>query len=195
MSWSAGVAAVMTELIEVGYRVMPSPIEIASIPFDFDASLLGPENVLDLVFVVDTSFIDAETLGRNVRGVAGALDVIGSRRSLTTVLVGPPIEPDAMRSLSVVSRVLRMDTPTGEAVGKLRDALRALLPLKATASESETSPDPLSEVRKRLIGRVSRTEGVDDILLAAIRGRRAVTEALNAAVASVCAEGGLNAPS
>jgi len=195
MSWSAGVAAVMTELIEVGYRVMPSPIVIASIPFDFDASLLGPENVLDLVFVVDTSLIDGETLGRKVRGVAGALDVIGSRRSLTTVLVGPPIEPDAMRSLSVVSRVLRMDTPTGEAAGKLRDALRALLPLKTMASESETSPDPLSEVRKCLNVRVASTEGMDEVLSAAIRGRRAVAEALNAAVASACIQGGSDAPS
>src|SRR4051812_14749840 len=106
---SAAVQRVVDRLDGAGYAVLDQPVAIGGIPFEFSAMLVGRHS-LDLVIVADTlADPDHERLRRRLNGLARALDVVGSRRTLTVVLVGPRPPAPVMHALADVARVL----PTG----------------------------------------------------------------------------------
>ena len=122
---------VISVLTGAGYRELAKPLSVASLPFDFAATLIARERALDLIVVVD---MDAEKderrLVQNVQSLARALDVMRSRRPLTVVLVGALPNPATLGALKRVCRVLTVGVPTGPSAEQaLRDALAVLLPL------------------------------------------------------------------
>ena len=114
-------------LLDAGYRRLPSPLEIAGLSFELAAAFVGIEDSADLVVIGDTATDGQQKVVQQIEGVARALDVMRSRRSLTSVIVGPRPVGKALESLALVSRIL----PVEEAADKdeLRDRLAILLPL------------------------------------------------------------------
>jgi hypothetical protein len=163
-------------LEEAGFRTVDQPMTVGSVPFEFDAVLVHSES-LDLVVIEQTSLHDTFALPSKVDGLARALDVLGSRRSLTLVLVGPRPENPVIDRLSRVSRVLFADVPEdGDVNTAFVFALAVLLPLNV-----EPAPDEPAEswrsVAANLRSRIQDRE-LSPILTAASRGSGGVTRAL-----------------
>jgi hypothetical protein len=113
-----------------GYRDAKQPFPIGASSFSFDA-VLTIDRSLDLIILQDTTLGDADQLRRNVLAFSRSLDVIGSRRTLTVVLVGQSLEAETTDAISKVCRVLQAGTLTGERSEEtLRDSLAVLLPLE-----------------------------------------------------------------
>lgn len=112
---------------DAGYRRLQSPLQIAGLSFELAAAFVGVENSADLVVIGDTATDGQQKVVQQIEGVARALDVMRSRRSLTSIIVGPRPVGKALESLAQVSRIL----PVEEAADKdeLRDRLAILLPL------------------------------------------------------------------
>lgn len=110
-----------------GYRRLAQPLQVAGLSFDVAGAFVGLESAADLVVMVDTATQGERKALQQVEGIARALDVMRSRRSLTTVVVGPRPVGRSMELLSQVSRVL----PVGEATdaSDLKDGLAVMLPL------------------------------------------------------------------
>src|SRR5208283_941183 len=84
------VEEVITFMTAAGYRKLGLPLTVASVPFDFAGALVGTERASDLVVVVDTVDEKEEfSVRRKIEGLSRALDVAGSKRPLTAILVGP----------------------------------------------------------------------------------------------------------
>ncbi len=109
------------------YRRLSQPLEIAGLDFDVAGAFVGEDGSADLVVVVDTAADGERKVVQQVEGIARALDVVRSKRSLTTVVVGPRPVGRSFESLSQVSRVLAVDEASDAA--ELRDRLAVLLPL------------------------------------------------------------------
>lgn len=171
-------------LKEADYELLEEPRSIAGIPFDFDAMLVGRDS-LDLILVLDlTVQADEQRIRRRVEGLGRALDLVGSRRSMTIILVGPRPSQSLIHDIAEVSRVLAVGTPAEGDEASLRDALSALLPLELVTEEGEgvlRTKSDWEEVRERLSGE-HPTELIL-VLAAANRGENAVSEALRAALA------------
>jgi hypothetical protein len=119
-------------LMANGYRRLPSPpLLIAGLTFDVAAAFDRKDNSADLVIVADTAAGERKVV-QQIAGIARALDVVRSQRSMTSVIVGPRPVGKALEALSRVSRVLAVE----EAVdaGELRDKLAILLPLEIPKS-------------------------------------------------------------
>ena len=98
--------------------------------FEF-AALLAGERSLDLVAVVDLAIDrDDGAVRARVEGLAGALDLVTSRRALTVVLVGPLRGPDLVRALVRVARVITVGTLGEEDDEELRSALSGAAPTR-----------------------------------------------------------------
>ena len=141
MSASEPVQRVVALLEGAGYEVIEQPRPIGGIPFEFAAMLAGVGS-LDLIAVID---VDTESdrgrLRGRVEGLARALDLVHSRRSLTLVLVGVRPEPELLQGLARVGRVLLTTAPPGkEGEVEMSDALAVLLPLRIS-----TDPDTAAE--------------------------------------------------
>jgi hypothetical protein len=110
------------------FRRVPTPLEIAGLQIDVPTVFIGPESSPDLVLVGDTVAQTRRQLQQMVEVVGRALDIKGSRRPLTLVLVGPKPEAAALHAMARVARVL----PVGEAADQaaLQNWLAVLLPLK-----------------------------------------------------------------
>ena len=112
------------------YRRLKTPLEIATLKFDVSAALVGTEQAADLVLVFDSATVSDERLVRSVEGVSRALDVVGSRRPLTAVLVGPSPTTPVLADLSKFCRVLPIGSAGNERSDQpIKDWLAALLPL------------------------------------------------------------------
>ncbi|UQS66946.1 hypothetical protein M5D98_11720 [Mesorhizobium opportunistum] len=135
------------------YRRLSQPLQVAGLTFDVAGAFVGLETAADLVVMVDTATQGERKALQQIEGIARALDVVRSRRSLTTVIVGPRPVGRSMELLSQVSRVL----PVGEAADEadLKDRLAILLPLVVpvsnpashdlgTASEAALANDPVA---------------------------------------------------
>jgi hypothetical protein len=134
-------------LKDKGYRDVQQPFGVASTSFSFDA-VLTAERSLDLVILQDTTIGSAERLKREVVAFGRSLDIIGSRRTLTLVLVGQRLETDLIETLSQVCRVLSISP--GQASGpRLRDGLAVLLPLELP-DPTNVEGDWSTEVRSRI---------------------------------------------
>jgi len=179
MTQSQPVTRVIRILSAAGYRLRASPVTVASVPFEFAALLLGSDRANDLIIVVDTLVDREERIRQKVEGLSRALDLVGSRRPLTVVLVGPAPRPAIVEALARVSRVLAVGTPTGPSADRfLEDTLAVLLPL-ALPDAGETVVDPLNEVRSQLSADIDEAV-VAPVLAAASGGADAVKGALRA---------------
>ena len=150
MTLGQPIARVVSLLEGSGYRTLDRPIRVGGIPFEFDAMLAG-ESSLNLVAVVDTVTEHEERVREQVEGLSRALDLVGSRRPLTVVLVGPPPGLLLTHALARVCRVLAVGTPTGaNADEELNDALAVLLPLELSI-ERDGPPESWAGVREALL--------------------------------------------
>lgn len=179
MSGGGPVERVVAMLKDAGYVPVEQPQSIAGIPFEFAAMLVG-DTSLDLVAVLDLA-IDAkeERIRRRINGLARALDVVGSRRSLTVVLVGPRPSQGLIQEIGEVSRVLAVGTPVDGDDAFLWDALASLLPLQLvteTEHGAKGREGDWAEVRDRL--RKKYPTELAPILAVSGRGEGAVREAL-----------------
>lgn len=180
MTFSAPVGRVVALLTAAGYRLREMPFTVSTVPFEFDAMLVGSERALDLIVVIDTLIEPEARIRQKVEGLSRALDLVASRRPLTVILVGPPPRSITVDAISRVSRVLRAGTPVGpEADRSLTDALAVLLPLTLPAADN-TVVDPLSEVRRRLGPETRENETVEAVLEAASQGAEEVRDTLQA---------------
>jgi hypothetical protein len=171
------VDRVVELLRSVGYRKCETPFTVASMQFEFAAVLVASSRALDLIVVIDTLTESESRIRQKVEGLSRALDLVASRRPLTTVLVGPPPPMTTASAISRVCRVLQVGTPTGDAADQfLRDALAVLLPL-GLPDVSETVADPLGEVRRRVQGGEYVKE-IATMLEAAVKGPEAVANNL-----------------
>lgn len=116
---------------EGGYRQLPKPFKVGSIPFDFTHALVAGERANDLVVVIElTGDTIDDGVTRKVMALTRALDVIRSKRPVTAVLTSGQPRTETLQSISKVCRVLPIGAPTGpNAFSAVRDWLSVLLPL------------------------------------------------------------------
>lgn len=133
------VRRVVATLTGEGYEQVNTPMRVGGIAFEFAAMLAGRAS-LDLVVVVDTALVvDDDPLRAQVQGLARALDLVRSRRSLTVVFVGPHPSAALVQTLSGVARVLRTGSPGPEDAAALRRAIAVLLPLEIPGGDEDAA--------------------------------------------------------
>lgn len=120
------------------------PLTIGGLEINAPAAFIGEPPSPDLVVIGDTLEQTPARLQQTVEGVGRALDMMGSRRPLTLVVVGPRPESSALTSLSRHARVL----PVGDAADgpSLVNWLAVLLPLQlpeVRGSRAEVTHDQL----------------------------------------------------
>jgi hypothetical protein len=171
------VERIVAILTEAGYRPLPIPLTIASVPFDFAAALVGSGRSTDLVVVIDTVVDSVARTRQKIDGLGRAMDVAGSRRPVTAVIAGPRPPDPTLDALGRVCRVLPVGTPVGaDADILLHQWLSVLLPLELP-DPSETGGDPLAELDQHLTSTVV-ADIRDKLYQAAPKGREGVREAL-----------------
>lgn len=177
MTPSIPVERVESLLVEAGYRRVDTPLHVGSIPFQFAATLVGGKHALDLVVVIDT--VTERPDGRilkKVEGLARALDLVGSRRTVSVVLVGPMPGGMTIEAMARVCRVLAVGTPTGtEADQSIRDSLAILLPLGLPVASSQLA-EPMTQVVRAL------GDTYDDVAARLVEAATAGKEQVEAAV-------------
>lgn len=182
------VERVVAILVAHDYRPAPKPLVVASVPFDFAAALVGVGRAPDLIVVIDTIVDTVELrLRQKVEGLARALDVAGSRRPMTCVLVGPKPSDPTLEALSRLGRVLAIGTPTGpEAEALLHDWLAVLLPLPLPPP-GQSLADPRAELIAQLPDHLDGSLR-KSLLAAADEGPKAVEQALKKRLDGVLAD-------
>ncbi len=119
----------VAEVLELAqFRRIPSPLEIGGIEIGALAAFVGKPPSPDLVVVGDTLQQTPGALQQSVEGVGRALDMMGSRRPLTLVVVGPRPDSTAITALARYARVLAVGELADESA--LANWLAVLLPLK-----------------------------------------------------------------
>lgn len=118
---------------EGGYRPLGKPIRIGSQAFDFTHVLVAGERANDLVIVIELTGVSEDAqVTRSVLAFTRALDVLGSKRSVTAVLTSGQADNDLVNSISRVCRVLPVGAPSGPMAEEMvRDWLAVLLPLRS----------------------------------------------------------------
>jgi hypothetical protein len=119
----------ITKLLELAkFKRVPTPLSIGGLQIDAAAAFVGEPPRPDLIVVGDTLDQTPARLQQTVEGVGRALDMMGSRRPLTLVVVGPRPASSILTRLSRHARVL----PVGDASDQsnLENWLAVLLPLK-----------------------------------------------------------------
>lgn len=147
MTPSIPVDRVVSLLVDAGYRQIGVSLRVGSVPFDFAATLVGGDHALDLVVVIDTVTDRPDArIRKKVEGLSRALDLVGSRRTVSVVLVGPMPGGATIQAMARVCRVLAVGTPTGsDADQSIRDALAVLLPLYLPAASVRLA-EPVAQV-------------------------------------------------
>ncbi len=144
------VRRVIATLSGEGYKQVDTQMRVGGIKFEFAAMLAGRAS-LDLVVVVDTALgLDDDSLRAQVQGLARALDLVRSRRSLTVIFVGPHPAAALVQTLSGVARVLRTGSPGPEDTVALRRAIAVLLPLQISG-EDEVTAQSWADSRERIV--------------------------------------------
>lgn len=144
MSETTPVERVAQLLVEAKFKRVPTPLVIGGLEIDAPAAFIGEPPSPDLVVIGDTLEQTPARLQQTVEGVGRALDMMGSRRPLTLVVVGPRPESSALTRLSRHARVL----PVGDAAdgSSLENWLAVLLPLQLPdlpESRAEAAHDQL----------------------------------------------------
>jgi hypothetical protein len=144
------IERVIAILMGEGFRPIDRTLTVASVPFPFAAVLLATGKAPDLVVVVDTVEDNELRIRQKLEGLGRALDVAGSRRPVTAILVGPKPSELTINAVSRVCRVLPVGTPVGpDANRQLRDWLAVLLPLRL-ADPNAAIADPIGELAAEL---------------------------------------------
>lgn len=144
------VRRVVATLTDEGYEQVNEQMRVGGIGFQFAAMLAGRAS-LDLVVVVDTALgVEEDSLRAQVQGLARALDLVRSRRSLTVVFVGPHPSAALVQTLSGVARVLRTGSPGPEDDAALRRAIAVLLPLEVPSGD-EDAAQSWGALRRRIV--------------------------------------------
>ena len=146
MTGSASVEVVVSYLEAAGFKRHSGSFELASIPFEFPAILVSGETDSDLVVVADTVMETGLVIQKKIERIARALDVMGSKRSITAVVTGPKPQTKVLDEIARVCRVL----PIGEQVEldgdkSIRNWLRVLTPISIELFSSQTH-DPISNL-------------------------------------------------
>lgn len=149
MTASTPVERIGQLLSEAGYRQLPTPLQIAGLAFDIPAAYVGTNPSPDLILVADTAFDADQRILRKVEGIARALDVVKSKRPLTTILAGPRPRSDVMDSLVKVCRVLPVGVAVGGNESSLQNWLAVLMPLHIP-QPSQGIANPLGEISAHL---------------------------------------------
>lgn len=137
MTDSTPVGRVTVALENAGYQRIADGLQVGELRFQFPAAFVKAKSSAELILVADIASESEVQLTRKVDGVARALDIAGSTRSLTLVVTGPRPSASALESLGRVCRVL----PTGNISGAdgneiLQNWLAVLLPLTLPQPES-----------------------------------------------------------
>ncbi len=181
MSATGPVDRVVAVLESAGYERVDQPSNVGGVPFEFAAMLAGRTS-LDLIAVVDLAVdLDDERIRRRIEGLARALDLVRSRRSLTVVLVGPRRGPELVQSIASVSRVLIAGSPGDDDDAGLRDALAVMLPLDIATEDGDAM---VAWVAARDRFAATHPEEAQAVLPAAVAGRTAVEDALRGLLSS-----------
>jgi hypothetical protein len=169
------VARVVTLL--TAFKYLPAPTKIGGITFQF-ASILQGAASLDLVVIVDTAVGTSDrTIRSQIQGLAQALDLVQSRRSLTVVFVGPRPARELVGAVNGVARVLFADSPGPDDSEALERALAVLLPLQLTQDDEESEQ---SWAGRRADLLASHTEEITNIVTNARFGAEAVERVMRA---------------
>lgn len=141
---------------EGGYRSLGKPIKIGSQAFHFAYVLVAGERANDLVLVIEiTGESEDAQVTRSVLAFTRALDVLGSKRSVTAVLTSGQADSDLVNSINRVCRVLPVGSPSGPvAEDTVRDWLAVLLLLK--------SPPPVEHLADWKASLGEKLEDTDD---------------------------------
>jgi hypothetical protein len=171
------VYKILTE--EGGYRPLGKPIRIGSQTFDFTHMLVAGERANDLVIVIElTGASEDAQISRLILAFTRALDVMGSKRSVTTVLTSGQADNDLVNSISRVCRVLPVGAPSGPlAEGMVRDWLAVLLPLKSPPPVEHLA-DWKASLEKQLESSGDEPAAVGRFVQSAEGGKEAVEAAL-----------------
>lgn len=137
MTDSTPVGRVAAALEDAGYQRIANGLQVGELKFQFPAAFVKAKSSAELILVADIASESETQLTRKVNGVARALDIASSTRSLTLVVTGPRPSASALESLGRVCRVL----PTGNITGDdgdqvLKNWLAVLLPLSLPKPES-----------------------------------------------------------
>ena len=140
---------VLTALLDNGYSVLPQPLQLGDISLDIDLVCVGPPDRLDLVVIVDRPDTREEGLRLywQVQRLARALDSVGSRRTITVVVMGGFDDPRLFTDLQTVARVLAVDDSL-----PVRRLLAPLLALELPEATQATL-DGVAQVRTAIKGR------------------------------------------
>lgn len=175
MTDSTPVGRVTVALENAGYQRIADGLQVGELKFQFQAAFVKAQSSAELILVADIASESEVQLTRKVDGVARALDIAASTRSLTLVVTGPRPSASALESLGRVCRVL----PTGNISGTdgdevLRNWLAVLLPL--------TLPQPESVAGNSLARIQAAAQNLDeatrDLVNVAPQGAEAVSKRL-----------------
>lgn len=169
MTDSTPVGRVAAALEDAGYQRIVNGLRVGELKFQFPAAFVKAKSSAELILVADIASESETQLTRKVDGVARALDIASSTRSLTLVVTGPRPSTSALESLGRVCRVL----PTGNITGDdgdqvLKNWLAVLLPLSLPQPESvvgnslariQAAAQNLDETTRKLIDVASLGEG------------------------------------
>ena len=146
MNDSTPVGRIASALVGAGYVRLPDVLVVGGMKLEFSAAFVLEGSSTELVLVADTAGEDEALLIRKLNGVARALDVSRSRRSLTLVLAGPRPKPATVESLARVCRVLPLGSVTGaDADMIVRNWLAVLLPLTLPQDDGSAT-NPLTQL-------------------------------------------------
>jgi hypothetical protein len=150
LSATTPVEKIVELLAGAGYKRLATPLDIAGLKFDFPAALLGTDPSPDLIIVFDTAFETEERVKNKIQSVARALDVMKSKRPLTTILAGPRPRTATLDAMSKVCRVL----PIGGAIegdedAAIRNWLAVLMPLQLPQT-ADAAANPMAELLQEI---------------------------------------------
>lgn len=135
MNSSSPTEIVVEFLSRSQFRAVATPFVVGSIPFEFDAILVGTGSVADVVVVIDTTMRDSQDwIVRQVVGLGRALDAMKSLRPVNIVLVGPKLSAAPAEAVFRVGRILNVKDVHSEY--ELKNSLAVLLPLEVPQPRS-----------------------------------------------------------
>lgn len=172
------VEQVVSHLENAGFRRLSKTLEIASLPFDFPAVLISGETESDLIVVADTVMEDGLRIQKKLEGIARALDILGSRRSITAIVAGPRPNNEIIEDMARVCRVLPIgDTADETLKGSLENWLRVLTPLSITLLSNQIS-EPIERLRS--LQEVGSSNILQELISASLQGSEDVTGVIRA---------------
>ena len=145
MTTTIPVERVASLLETARFKRVSTPLDIGGIEIEAAAAFVGEPPMPDLIVVGDTLAHTPARLQQIVEGAGRALDMMGSRRPLTLIIVGPRPESSTLTALTRHARVLAV----GEAAGEtdLFNWLAVLLPLTLP----KATEDRATAIRAKLL--------------------------------------------